>query len=126
MPLSAIHPEHGTLDLTLAGFGCGGRITWEQIHRARPRTPLTCPECEWGLCPKLSPMGLCYHAHQCAGPGYEEGPGRRAAFRAHNHRRGRLPPSGRGQMPTYFSYAHRPSPLWYHQLPYELLQYWMM
>lgn len=43
MPLSAIHPEHGALDLTLGGLGCEGRLTWEQIHRARPRVPLTCP-----------------------------------------------------------------------------------
>lgn len=57
MPLSAIHPEHSVLDLTLEGLGCEGRITWEQIHRARPRVPLTCPECEWGLCPKVSPHG---------------------------------------------------------------------
>ncbi|GED90753.1 hypothetical protein [Streptomyces sp. 6-11-2] len=57
MPLSAIHPEHSVLDLTLEGLGCEGRITWKQIHRARPRVPLTCPEREWGLHPKVSPHG---------------------------------------------------------------------
>ncbi|MER5618116.1 hypothetical protein [Streptomyces sp. NPDC002215] len=68
MPLSAIHAEHGTLDLTLDGLGCEGRITWEQIHRARPRAPLTCPECEWGLCPKYSQTSLRYFAHDPDAP----------------------------------------------------------
>lgn len=49
-------------------LGCEGWLTWEQIHRARPRVPLTCPECGWALCPKPSPNRLRYFAHDPGAP----------------------------------------------------------
>ncbi|MFF3787185.1 competence protein CoiA family protein [Streptomyces sp. NPDC001933] len=55
MPFTALHPELGRLDSTLPGLGHG--LEWGRIHKARPRVPLTCPDCSWGLHPKVSRYG---------------------------------------------------------------------
>lgn len=66
MPLTAQHAQAGVLDATVDPLGEG--TSWEAIHRARPRAPLTCRECGHGLHAKLSPRGLRFFAHDGAAP----------------------------------------------------------
>ncbi|MER5615869.1 competence protein CoiA family protein [Streptomyces sp. NPDC002215] len=61
MPFTALHPELGRLDSTLPGLGHS--LEWGRIHKARPRVPLTCPDCSWGLHPKVSRYGVRFFCH---------------------------------------------------------------
>ncbi|MEV0237822.1 competence protein CoiA family protein [Nonomuraea sp. NPDC050786] len=61
MAFTAVHPERGRIDATLADLGQG--LEWEGIYRTRPRTRLTCPECGHGVHAKLSPRRMRYFAH---------------------------------------------------------------
>ncbi|GEA82362.1 competence protein CoiA family protein [Cellulomonas uda] len=66
MPLSAIL-EGVAIDATLEELAPG--VTWEIIHRVRPRPELTCPACGAGLHAKVSPAPrrLRYFAHDALG-----------------------------------------------------------
>jgi hypothetical protein len=57
MPLTALY-DGRLLDLTT----CPESL-WQQIHKTRPRAPLTCPACRQGTHAKLSPLGLRFFAH---------------------------------------------------------------
>lgn len=54
----------GLLDATLADIG--GGVSWQSIHRVRPRVPLTCPACGGFMHAKVSPRGLRFFAHDAA------------------------------------------------------------
>lgn len=56
MPFTALHPELGRLDSTVRGLGHG--LEWDRIHKVRPRVPLSCPVCGWGVHPKVSRHGV--------------------------------------------------------------------
>ncbi|MFJ9684003.1 competence protein CoiA family protein [Streptomyces sp. NPDC101194] len=66
MPFTALHAGHGRLDATLADLG--HRLDWSQVHKSRPRPPLTCPECEWGLHAKVSRYGVRFFCHDPGRP----------------------------------------------------------
>ncbi|MEU2287838.1 competence protein CoiA family protein [Streptomyces sp. NPDC013178] len=66
MPFTALHPELGRLDATLSDLG--GGLDWSQVHKARPRVPLACPECSWGLHPKVSRYGVRFFCHDPGRP----------------------------------------------------------
>ncbi len=68
MTFTALHPDRGVIDSTAPDLGCGWG--WEQVHRIRPRVPLTCPECGHGLHAKVSPAPrrLRYFAHDPGAP----------------------------------------------------------
>lgn len=66
MAFTAIHPEAGILDATRADLGCG--LPWEAVHRVRPRVPLACPECGYGVHAKRSPRRVRYFAHDPGKP----------------------------------------------------------
>ncbi|KJE19330.1 hypothetical protein FF36_06392 [Frankia torreyi] len=66
MAFAAIHPEVGRIDATLPDLGCG--LTWESVHKVRPRVALGCPECGYGVHAKLSPFKLRYFAHDPGRP----------------------------------------------------------
>ncbi|WP_330261049.1 competence protein CoiA family protein [Streptomyces sp. NBC_00539] len=53
MAFTALHPEAGRLDASQPDLG--GGLAWSDIHRARPRPGLTCPECGWGVHAKHTP-----------------------------------------------------------------------
>ncbi|MFC9609080.1 competence protein CoiA family protein [Streptomyces niveus] len=61
MPFTALHPELGLLDSTLHGLGHD--LEWGQIHKVYPRVLLTCPDCSWGLHPKVSRYGVRFFRH---------------------------------------------------------------
>ncbi|GAA4522584.1 hypothetical protein GCM10023191_102040 [Actinoallomurus oryzae] len=61
MSFTALHPELGRIDATLADLGQG--LEWENVYRTRPRIWLTCPECGHGVHAKLSPRRTRYFAH---------------------------------------------------------------
>ncbi|MFC9654138.1 MULTISPECIES: competence protein CoiA family protein [unclassified Streptomyces] len=61
MPFTAVHADLGRLDATLNDLGCG--LEWQEIYRAKPRPPLSCPECCWPVHAKLSPRRNRYFAH---------------------------------------------------------------
>lgn len=61
MPLTAAHGSGVVLDVTAPVLGDG--VTWEQVHRARPRANLTCRGCGGGLHAKVSPLGFRFFAH---------------------------------------------------------------
>ncbi|MGW4781538.1 competence protein CoiA family protein [Streptomyces filamentosus] len=61
MPFTALHPELGLLDSTLHGLGHD--LEWGQIHKVHPRVLLTCPDCSWGLHPKVSRYGVRFFCH---------------------------------------------------------------
>ncbi|MFE2326863.1 competence protein CoiA [Streptomyces sp. NPDC059385] len=44
MPYTTVHAVWGRLYAGLPDLGCG--IVWEDVHRVKPRAPLTCPDCE--------------------------------------------------------------------------------
>ncbi|MFD5370712.1 competence protein CoiA family protein [Streptomyces sp. NPDC127103] len=61
MPFTALHPDLGRLDSTLPDLGRG--MPWGQVHKVRPRVPLVCPECAWGVHPKVSGSGVRFFCH---------------------------------------------------------------
>ncbi|MGW3558153.1 competence protein CoiA family protein [Streptomyces sp. NPDC000963] len=61
MPFTALHPDLGRLDATLPDLGRG--MAWGQVHKVRPRVPLVCPECAWGVHPKVSGSGVRFFCH---------------------------------------------------------------
>ena len=68
------HEEWGNVDSTLLDLGCGK--SWDTVHQARPRAPLTCRECRHTMTPVRSPRGLRFFRHgprvpQCALAGGE-------------------------------------------------------
>nr|WP_024127722.1 competence protein CoiA family protein [Streptomyces sp. F12]AHE40486.1 Competence coiA family protein [Streptomyces sp. F12] len=75
MALTAQLPQHGTLDVTLDGLGCG--LAWEAVDRARPRPALACTHCGRPMHAKVSPRGGRFFAHDrrfpaCPGAGETE------------------------------------------------------
>ncbi|MGW8702348.1 competence protein CoiA family protein [Streptomyces eurythermus] len=75
MALTAHLHQHGTLDTTLGGLGCG--LAWEAVYRARPRPALACTQCGGPMHAKVSPRGGRFFAHDrrspaCAGAGETE------------------------------------------------------
>ncbi|MFE2140396.1 competence protein CoiA family protein [Streptomyces sp. NPDC059456] len=66
MPFTALHPDLGRLDATLPDLG--HKLDWAQVHKARPRIPLTCPECDWTLHPKVSQYGVRFFCHDPGRP----------------------------------------------------------
>ncbi|MEV8103999.1 competence protein CoiA family protein [Streptomyces sp. NPDC088135] len=66
MPFTALHAGLGRLDATLPDLG--HRLDWSQVHKARPRPPLVCPECEWGLHAKVSRYGVRFFCHDPGRP----------------------------------------------------------
>lgn len=66
MAFAAIHPEVGRIDATLPDLGRG--LTWDQVHKTRPRVPLRCPECGHGVHAKVSARKLRYFAHDPGRP----------------------------------------------------------
>ncbi len=64
VPLTAVHRDHGALDATLDDLG--GAATWEQVHRVRPRAPITCRGCGHGVQAKVSKLGLRFFADDAA------------------------------------------------------------
>ncbi|MEV0750483.1 hypothetical protein AB0I75_35655 [Streptomyces sp. NPDC050273] len=67
-PLSftALHADYGRLDATLADLG--HHLDWAQVHKARPRPALLCPQCEWGLHAKVSRYGVRFFCHDPGRP----------------------------------------------------------
>ncbi|MEU1812984.1 competence protein CoiA family protein [Micromonospora aurantiaca (nom. illeg.)] len=66
MAFAAIHPEAGRIDATLPDLGRG--LTWDQVHKTRPRVALRCPECGHGVHAKVSARKLRYFAHDPGRP----------------------------------------------------------
>ncbi|MEV0415506.1 hypothetical protein AB0I68_33220 [Streptomyces sp. NPDC050448] len=69
MPFTALHAGLGRLNATLHDLG--HNPDWSQLRKARPRPPLTCPECEWRLPAKLSKCGVRYLCHAPGRPPVE-------------------------------------------------------
>ncbi|MFI1585567.1 hypothetical protein [Embleya sp. NPDC020630] len=61
-----MHADLGPVDATLPDLRCGAR--WEDIHRVRPRAPLTCPGCTGAVRAKRSPKKLRFFAHDVVTP----------------------------------------------------------
>jgi competence CoiA-like predicted nuclease len=68
MAFAALHPEAGRVDATLPDLGCG--LSWDAVHKVRPRVALRCPDCGHGVHVKVSSRQLRYFAHD---PGRPEG-----------------------------------------------------
>ncbi|MFI9322714.1 competence protein CoiA [Kitasatospora aureofaciens] len=66
MAFTAVHDERGRLDATQEDLGCGW--AWAGVHRARPRAPLSCPVCGYGVHAKVSSRGLRFFAHDTGAP----------------------------------------------------------
>lgn len=66
MAFAAIHPDVGRVDATLPDMGCG--ISWAEVHKARPRIALRCPDCGHGVHAKVSARKLRYFAHDPGRP----------------------------------------------------------
>lgn len=66
MAFAAIHPEAGRIDATQVDLGAG--LTWEQVHKVRPRLALRCPDCGHGVHAKVSTRKLRYFAHNPGRP----------------------------------------------------------
>ncbi|WP_086800753.1 competence protein CoiA family protein [Streptomyces caniscabiei] len=66
MPFTALHPDAGRLDATQLDLGCA--MDWTQIYKSRPRAPLTCPECSWGVHAKVSRYGVRFFCHDPGRP----------------------------------------------------------
>ncbi|MFC6365110.1 competence protein CoiA family protein, partial [Nonomuraea thailandensis] len=66
MPFTAVHPDAGRVDATQPDLGCG--MDWARIYRVRPRVPLTCPECGWGVHAKHSPQQVRFFCHDPGRP----------------------------------------------------------
>ncbi|MET8420862.1 competence protein CoiA family protein [Streptomyces sp. NPDC079189] len=60
------HETWGTVDSTLEDLGCGR--SWDSVHHARPRAPLTCRECQHIMVPVRSPRGLHFFRHAPRAP----------------------------------------------------------
>lgn len=61
MPLTALLAGATVLDASARELAAG--IRWEQIHRVKPRAPLTCRGCGNALQAKVSKRGLRFFAH---------------------------------------------------------------
>ena len=59
--MTALHAELGVLDATCAGLAAA--MSWEQVHKVRPRAPLTCRGCGHGMQAKVSKLRLRFFAH---------------------------------------------------------------
>ncbi|GAA4027263.1 competence protein CoiA family protein [Streptomyces plumbiresistens] len=75
MPLTARLHEHGTLDATVDGLGCG--LAWEAVYRVQPRLALACAQCGGPMHAKVSGRGGRFFAHDrrttaCAADGEAE------------------------------------------------------
>ncbi|RKR88437.1 competence protein CoiA-like protein [Micromonospora pisi] len=66
MAFAAIHPEVGRIDATLPDLGRG--LSWDQVHKTRPRVALRCPDCGYGVHAKVSARKLRYFAHDPGRP----------------------------------------------------------
>ncbi len=66
MAFTAIHPDAGRIDATRTDLGAG--LSWEQVHKVRPRPALRCPDCGHGVHAKVSPRKLRYFAHNPGRP----------------------------------------------------------
>ncbi|GAB3943532.1 hypothetical protein GCM10029976_066290 [Kribbella albertanoniae] len=66
MTLSAIHADAGRVDATLPDLGYG--LTWDQVHKVRPRVALRCPECDPCVHARVSRRGLRHFAHDPCRP----------------------------------------------------------
>ncbi|WP_432978927.1 competence protein CoiA family protein [Dactylosporangium sp. CA-233914] len=66
MAFAAIHPEVGRIDATLQDLGCG--LSWAAVYKVRPRIPLSCPDCGYGVHTKISTRKLHYFAHDPGRP----------------------------------------------------------
>ncbi|MEU0094825.1 competence protein CoiA family protein [Kribbella sp. NPDC006257] len=66
MAFSAIHADAGRVDATLPDLGCG--LTWDQVHKVRPRVALRCPECDHGVHARVSSLGMRHFAHDPGRP----------------------------------------------------------
>ncbi|MFI8991112.1 competence protein CoiA family protein [Streptomyces antimycoticus] len=66
MPFTALHPDAGRLDATLLDLG--RKMDWAQLYKVRPRVPLTCPECTWGVHAKVSRYGVRFFCHDPGRP----------------------------------------------------------
>ncbi|MFO6453367.1 MULTISPECIES: competence protein CoiA [unclassified Aeromicrobium] len=64
MPLSADHASWGLIDLSADPIN--PNLTWPDIHRAKPRAPLSCRECKQSVHPKQSRLGHQFFAHDKA------------------------------------------------------------
>ncbi|WP_168714736.1 competence protein CoiA family protein [Streptomyces sp. A0592] len=60
MPYTTVHAIWGRLYAGLPDLGCG--ITWEDVHKVRPRPPLSCPDCEGAMSAVLR-SGTRFFAH---------------------------------------------------------------
>jgi hypothetical protein len=63
---SAIHPDFGRIDATVADLSCG--LAWDQVYKVRPRVTLRCPECGHGVHARVSRRGLRHFAHDPGRP----------------------------------------------------------
>lgn len=75
VPLTAVHATAGVLDLTRDPYGLKDSseelaegLKWSDVHRVRPRAPLSCRECEHGLHAKVSRGGMRFFAHDAGAP----------------------------------------------------------
>ncbi|MGW6684920.1 competence protein CoiA family protein [[Kitasatospora] papulosa] len=66
MPFTALHAGLGRLDSTLPDLG--HQLDWAQLHKARPRPLLVCPQCKWGLHAKVSRYGVRFFCHDSGRP----------------------------------------------------------
>ncbi|MFB6725549.1 competence protein CoiA [Kribbella sp. NPDC056345] len=66
MAFSAMHADAGRVDATLPDLGCG--LTWDQVHKVRPRVVLRCPECGHGVHARVSSRGMRHFAHDPGRP----------------------------------------------------------
>ncbi|MEU8928108.1 competence protein CoiA family protein [Kitasatospora sp. NPDC048545] len=66
MTFTAVYTGRGRLDATQDDLGCGW--AWTEVHRARPRVPLACPECGHGMHGKVSSAGMRFFAHDRGAP----------------------------------------------------------
>jgi competence protein CoiA len=67
MAFAALHPEARRIDATLPDLGCG--LSWDAVHKVRPRAALRCPDCGHGVHAKVSSRRLRYFAHDPGRPG---------------------------------------------------------
>lgn len=61
VPLTALHPELGVLDVTRIDED--GLVPWSRVYRVKPRAPLSCRECAASVHAKQSSLGQRFFAH---------------------------------------------------------------
>lgn len=64
MPLTAVHAGTVLLDATAPHLGAV--LRWQEVHKVRPRAPLTCRECGATVAAKVSVRGQRFFAHDAA------------------------------------------------------------